>query len=162
MFLHKRCNASSLLQAGTAADTPQADRPVSRAAGRWQGARCLAVILLIGLASPGLAPRLARADCHSWDRNCNGTAANGGTIDGYGNTWTQNVNGGYTDQNGRTWSQTVNGGEVRSDGYSVHQNMGGGYTDSKGENFSQGMGGGWVGDRGTACTQLISGVWRCQ
>jgi hypothetical protein len=109
----------------------------------------------------GAPSSLAEANCTPWQLNCNGTAMNGGTIDGHGNTWTSNLNGGYTDQSGRTWTKGVNDDWKRSDGYSVHRNMGGGYTDSKGENFSQGMSTGWVGDRGTNCAQQVSGTWLC-
>src|ERR1700759_2859682 len=63
----------------------------------------LSLVLLLPLS-----PRSALADCQPWQLNCNGRAANGGTIDGYGNTWTQNMNGGYSDQNGRRWSQDIN------------------------------------------------------
>lgn len=109
-----------------------------------------------------LCATVAVADCQPWQLNCNGRAANGGTIDGYGNTWTQDMSGGYSNQKGQSWSQDINNNAVRNDGYSVHPNMGGGYTDSKGENFQQALGGGWVGDHGTSCTQLISGIWQCK
>lgn len=104
----------------------------------------------------------ANADCLPWQRDCNGTAMNGGTVDGYGHTWNQTLGGGYSDETGRIWSQDMNNNWVRSDGYSVQQNMGGGYTDSKGQNFNQTLGGTWQGDRGTSCTQQVSGYWACQ
>ncbi|HTI44797.1 MAG TPA: hypothetical protein VL462_00365 [Candidatus Nitrosotalea sp.] len=113
-----------------------------------------------GLLLAGMATAVM-ADCQPWQINCNGRAANGGTIDGYGNTWTQNPGGAYSDQKGRSWSQSVNGGWQRSDGYSVQKNMGGGYTDSTGETFTQALGGGWIGSRGTTCSQQVSGVWSC-
>gem|GEM_PF-2872736 len=135
------------LQAG-----PLMRRSVLPAALRIAGC---AGLLLIGMATA------AMADCQPWQINCNGRAANGGTIDGYGNTWTQNPGGTYSDQKGRSWSQSVNGGWQRSDGYSVQKNMGGGYTDSTGETFTQALGGGWIGSRGTTCSQQVSGVWSC-
>lgn len=115
------------------------------------------------IAAALIAPlSVAQADCLPWQRDCNGTAMNGGTVDGYGHTWNQNLGGGYSDETGRTWTQDMNNNWVRSDGYSVQKNMGGGYTDSRGQNFNQTLGGTWQGDRGSGCSQQISGYWACQ
>jgi len=143
----------------TAQHLRQAVRSPLQLRARWRRRRPVLAASVLALSC--VISNVAAANCQPWQRDCNGTAMNGGTIDGYGNTWTSNLNGGYTDQNGRTWTKGVNDDWKRSDGYSVHENMGGGYTDSKGENFSQGMSTGWVGDRGTNCTQQVSGNWYC-
>ncbi|HVJ34603.1 MAG TPA: hypothetical protein VND94_15910 [Terriglobia bacterium] len=152
---------------GIRVESVRGDRPLS-VIGQHKRARRRGGCNVTGLVAAGLislftlgAGAAAQADCLPWQMDCNGRAANGGSIDGYGNTWTQNPGGTYSDQNGRSWGQTVNGGWQRSDGYSVQQNMGGGYTDSTGESFTQALGGGWVGSRGTTCNQQISGVWKC-
>ena len=120
----------------------------------------VAVLLVAG--SLAASPSKAEADCLPWQRDCNGTAMNGGTVDGYGHTWSQNLGGGYHDENGRTWTQDMSNNWVRSDGYAVRKNMGGGYTDSNGQNFNQTLGGTWQGDHGSGCAQQVSGKWVCQ
>jgi hypothetical protein len=102
----------------------------------------------------------AEAGCMSWQIDCNGTALNGGVVDGYGTTWNRNLGGGWSGSNGQSWSKDL-GGWKRSDGYSVERTLGGAYRDSNGDIWEQNLGGGWSNQRGEGCRQLLGGGYAC-
>jgi hypothetical protein len=104
---------------------------------------------------------VAEAGCQSWQINCNGRAINGGTVDGYGNTWNRNLGGGWSNQKGDSWSQNYHGDWRRSDGFGVTQTLGGGYRDTKGNVYEQNIHGEWRDQKGRGCRQLLSGSYAC-
>ena len=101
--------------------------------------------------------------CQSWEINCNGNALGGGTVDGYGTIWKQNLGGGYIGSNGQSWQQNpLSNTWTRSDGLQVRKNtLGDGYSDNQGNTYHQTLGGGYVNQSGRGCRQLLSGTYAC-